>query len=55
MVRGGHAHAPSKYRVHGEYETFEEAAEVVQQLRRDPEIAWAYIPDEYAYLAPRSS
>ena len=49
MVRGGiGVHAPSKYRVYGEYETFDEAAEVVQRLRRDESIAWAYIPDEYA-------
>jgi len=48
MVRGGRVHSPSRYRVYGWYRTFEKAAEVVHALRRNPDISWAYIPDEYA-------
>ena len=58
MVRGGGGQAPSKYRVYGEYATFEEAAEVVHRLRRDAAIAWAFIPDGYAKFgvtAPREA
>lgn len=51
MVRGGLGHAPTRYRLYGEYETFAEAAGVVQSLRQTPGVAGAHIPNEYAYLA----
>ena len=47
MVRS----ARGRYRVYGWYATFAEAADVVQALRRDPAVGWAYIPDDYAAAA----